>query len=1052
MEEQEARLGPWHWRKRYVVGGIGLLLVLVATILWIQRETIATSYIEEELERLGIEGSYEISDFGLIRQRLINVTVGDPANPDLTIDEAEIYPRFVLGVPEVGRIVARGVRLNGRLVDGVLDLGQLSQLLPEPTGEPFRLPQIELALSDARLRLETPFGRIGIAAVGNGSLQDGFAGQVALYSAALELDDCATAEARFNLAVRIADRRPHLRGPAAASRIQCVAGGLDIASPELAIDAIFSESFDRWGGDVEIVAAAISRDDGSSGPLRMAVGFDGSGGSQTAGAIRGDIGDVRLAGFSSGQMNVDGYYRIRDSGGSLGFDGDLQVRNAQAEPTRIASMRMAMKGAEGTPLEPIGADLMRALEAAAAGFDGEFAMTAAVSGETGLVRLADFRARSASGARLALARGDGLRFGWPANSLWVDGVMELAGGGLPAMRIALSQDGPGAPLEGTAEIAPMMTADARLDLGTVHFAANGNGQTRITTQLHLSGPLVDGRIEGLRIPVHGLLGRGGRLSLGQGCVPVRWSRLQLATLAIGPTELPFCPITGGSVLRYAPATGLTGGGRIAQPRLRARLGSFPLLVSAADFRLPLRRPSFAANNVSVRLGPDGQQSELDIARLSADFVSGGVDGEYIGATGEIAGVPIRLSEAAGDWRFLGGILDVEAAAAVRYSDEDPAFEPLLARNLALHMENNLISMVGTLREPKHHVVVADVDLTHDLNTGVGEAVLETEVLEFNDRLQPSDLTLLVLGIIADVEGLVSGTGTIRWDPVEVTSDGIYHMVDVDLAAPFGPVDGLNGEIRFTDLLGLNTEADQTATVRSINPGVLAEDGVITYQLLSSNRVQVDEARWPFAGGELVLESTILDFRVDQERRLTFRVIGVDAFQFLEARNFENIIATGLFDGKLPMVFDINGGRIEGGRLVSRAGGGTFSYTGEISDVDVGLFGSLAFNALELIRYSELAIEFNGAIDGEMVTGVSFTGVSPNLARERQGFMVDAFASELAEVPIRFNITMSAPFNQMLYSFRLLDDPGFLVNQAIRARLTRIQAERDVQATESDTLP
>jgi hypothetical protein len=360
-------------------------------------------------------------------------------------------------------------------------------------------------------------------------------------------------------------------------------------------------------------------------------------------------------------------------------------------------------------------------------------------------------------------------------------------------------------------------------------------------------------------------------------------------------------------------------------------------------------------------------------------------------------------------------------------------------------------MTGALHEPETGAEIAAVDLHHDLGTGRGEAVLETELVRFDHNLQPSDLTHLVLGIVADVNGLASGTGTIRWGPEGVTSDGVYQMTDIDLAAPFGPVTGLNGEVRFTDLLGMNTAPGQVATIRSINPGVIAEDGVVRYQLLSANRVAVEGARWPFAGGELILEPTTLDFAVDQERRLSFRVVGVDAFQFLEARDFENIIATGIFDGTLPMVFDNDGGRIENGQLVSR-GTGTFSYTGEISDVNLGVFGSLAFNALELIRYTRLEINFDGAIDGEMVTNVEFTGVSPNLAREGQGFIVGGLTRELAETPIRFNITMHAPFNQMLYSFRLLDDPGFLVNRAIQGRINRMRAERDVQAGESDDLP
>ena len=712
----------------------------------------------------------------------------------------------------------------------------------------------------------------------------------------------------------------------------------------------------------------------------------------------------------------------------------------------------ALRGAEGTPLGPVGMTLAQAVQAAGRNFDAQFAVTAAYGQSGGAVRFAEMRGTSQSGAQLMLERGEGLRYAWPDRGMRFDGAMRLAGGGFPQSYVALDQEEAGAPLVGYAEIAPMRTGNAELRLAPVRFTAVANGNTRIVTQIEMTGPLADGRVERLRMPAAGTLGQGGRLAFGEGCVPVRWDRLSVAGMVVGPTQLPFCPIDGATLIRYTPGVGMSGGGRLVRPRLRGTLGGTPLSITAQDFRLPLGRPAFAANAVSVRLGPEGAQSELDIARLAATFVSGGVDGEFSGAEGELANVPVRLVDSAGDWRFISGILDLAGSAGVINTDPDVLFEPLVMRDMALRLENSLVTMSGDLRAPVHDVQVASIALNHDLTDGSGAAVLETRDLAFNDRFQPTDLTNLLLGIVAEVEGLVSGTGTIRWDAAGVTSDGVYQLTDIDLAAPFGPVRGLNTEVRFTDLLGMNTEPGQVATVRDINPGVIVEDGVIHFELLSANRVRVEGARWPFAGGELILDPTILDFRVDQARELVFRVEGVDGFRFLEERDFENIIATGLFDGELPMVFDINGGRIEGGYLVSRPGGGTFSYTGEISDVNLGVFGSLAFNALELIRYSELRIEFDGAIDGEMVTNINFTGVSPNLAREDQGFIVGGLMREFAEIPIRFDITMNAPFNQMLYSFRLLDDPGFLVNQAIRARINRIQAERGVQAPESDDLP
>ncbi|QLC21127.1 hypothetical protein HFP51_02355 [Parasphingopyxis sp. CP4] len=1051
MEETVPDQKPRWQRRRYWLGGIMVFIVIGLALLWVQRENIAIGYIDTYLADAETEGSYEITQFGPGRQRVENLVIGDPENPDLTVERADIFLRYGFGYPQVRRIDAQGVRLYGRLVDGTVDLGQLGRLLPEPSEEPFVLPELQLDISDAVMQLRTPYGPVAMAVAGSGALDDGFRGHFASTSPGLAWEDCQADAMQASFAIRVTDRRPIINGPLRAAQINC-ADGLDIDAPELAISAILSESLDRWGGDATLDAASASHWSGAGDAVSLAVSFDGTAGGQTTGTVRAQAADAQTANVRAQSAAVIGHYRIRDGGRSIAFDGDVDLGDAQAGDGLISDLSGQLRMAEGTPLGPVGAIIAQAVQAAGRDFDARFALTAAYREGSAAVRFAEISGTSASGAQLTLERGNGVQFGWPGGRARFDGAMRLAGGGFPQSYLTIEQERAGAPLEGYAEIEPVRTGNAILAVAPVRFTAAPNGVTQLVTQVEMTGPLADGRVERLRIPIGGTIGQGGRLAIGEGCVPVRWDRLTVAGMRVGPTTLPFCPIEGGALVRYSPGTGLSGGGQLIRPRLNGRLGETPLTISARSFRMPLRRPSFAISDLAVRLGPDGSQSVLDIAAMSADFVTGGVDGVYSGATGAIVDVPIRLTDSGGDWRFTGGILQVDGVGGLINDAEDQLFEPLQVRELALRMEDNLIRMTGRLREPESKVFIADVDLFHDLQLGRGEAVLDTYRLAFDEHIQPTDLTDLVLGIVAEVEGLVSGTGTIRWDAEGVTSDGVYQLTDVDLAAPFGPVQGISTELRFTDLLGMNTEPGQTATVREINPGVIATDGVVTYQFLDSNRVQVEGARWPFAGGHLILEPTILDFRVDRARRLVFRVEDVDAFQFLEARNFENIVATGQFDGKLPMVFDRDGGRIVDGRLVSQGDGGTFSYIGEISDVNVGVFGSLAFNALELIRYSELAIEFNGAIDGEMVTNVSFTGVSPNLAREDQSFLVAGFTNELAELPLRFNITMNAPFNQMLYSFRLLDDPGFLVQQAIRARINRTRAERGVQPPESDIMP
>ena len=63
-------------------------------------------------------------------------------------------------------------------------------------------------------------------------------------------------------------------------------------------------------------------------------------------------------------------------------------------------------------------------------------------------------------------------------------------------------------------------------------------------------------------------------------------------------------------------------------------------------------------------------------------------------------------------------------------------------------------------------------------------------LTFGPNLQPDELTRLTEGVIALVNGTISGQGRIDWTgDGKVTSTGDFSTASLDLAAPFGPVDG-----------------------------------------------------------------------------------------------------------------------------------------------------------------------------------------------------------------------------------------------------------------------
>src|SRR5688572_25152257 len=104
-----------------MIAGIGLLILLLVALagLWIARRPIATEFLENEFESRGVDASYQLDRVGLRTQQVSNLVIGDPRRPDLTARFAQIQTRIQWnGSVEVYRVVARGVRLRGRLVGG----------------------------------------------------------------------------------------------------------------------------------------------------------------------------------------------------------------------------------------------------------------------------------------------------------------------------------------------------------------------------------------------------------------------------------------------------------------------------------------------------------------------------------------------------------------------------------------------------------------------------------------------------------------------------------------------------------------------------------------------------------------------------------------------------------------------------------------------------------------------------------------------------------------------------------------------------------------------
>ncbi|WBO20917.1 YdbH domain-containing protein [Sphingomonas abietis] len=1003
-----------------LAGGVAAIGLLAG---WIERKPIVAHFVDRRLAEAHVPASYTLTAIGPFVQRLDNVRIGDPGAPDLVAKSVILELGYGLGGPYLHAVTADGVRLKARVVDGKVSLGAIDRLLPKTSGSaPLALPDMAVALTDAQVALDTPAGAVGAVIAGSGNLQDGFHGRMTARAPLLAAGHCAIRGLAADVAVHIRDKRPTLGGPIDLAALACPDAALRLGAGRAVIDARLATSLDRGEGGVSLAGFG-----GTIGPAR----FDAISGLITASGDRtrwDGATVVSLAGLAvpaghAAKTALDGRFRFLPGAAGLVFSGTASLTDAAIAAARRKIMHDSLGAMDGSPLEPLarkfGAAADRLLADANAA--GHVALT--VGGPEGTaisVRTLALGGRGGSFVRMA----DGDGFGWQARDrAWrVDGHVTTGGGGLPALDIRLDQAVAGAPVSGVARLEPYAAGSARLALTPVRFAVSGKG-TRFDTVLTFDGPLPSGQVSGLVLPVSGTIDPRGGVVIGAGCVPVAFRAARAGGMSLDPARARLCGIDGAPLVSKPSGGPLRYGAIGAGLHLTGHSGAAPL--SVASDRAEISAAGLSVRKLAVRLGEGEGLTRLDLDTLDGRYKGGVLSGPFEGASAQIGHVPLLLDKMAGDWEFAAGALVLSGGITISDAVPAPRFVPLIAHDATLRFGEGHIDATAELREPKSSAVIAHVDVHHDLADGSGHATLDVPGITFiPKKLQPEALTPLTLGVIASVNGTVAGLGRIDWTAKGVTSTGDFHTDGTDLAAAFGPVSKIAGTIHFSDLLGMATPPRQTVTIAEVNPGVAVSNGVVHYQLLPQQRVRVEDAHWPFAGGTLDLEPTLLSFEQAAQRHLTFRVKSLDAAAFVQQLAFPNISATGTFDGVLPMIFDQNGGRIAGGVLQARRGGGQLAYVGELSSAQIGTMGKLAFDALKKIRYQSLAITLDGRLDGEIVSGVTFDGV-----RQATGETSIA-ARMIANLPFRFNIRIRAPFRGLMGSARAFVDPSVLLQNGV----------------------
>lgn len=803
----------------------------------------------------------------------------------------------------------------------------------------------------------------------------------------------------------------------------------------------------------------------------------------SAGAL--DLASLRMIGpTGAGDFTFDGR---PGEGATVAGTGTVTLPDASLD---AAGRRVALRGVPtlaGSPLRPLVASGRNALDRALTQFST--AATLQLDWRAGAGRLSfpgPVTVQTASGGVLTATPAES---GRPVAMLLVpSGAIEggarlsMQGGGLPPATLALTRftrSGATFNAEGAVRIADWRAAGGRMDLANTRFTlkgADGKGLFSMDGAISMDGATDAISVHGLRTPLRldASWGGGYRIVLRDGCTPIDAVSIGLPGHVLDGRRISLCPGADGVLMGQDAAGRMFGGFSIDGAAFTGHMDD-----------ASRRSVSFAARRIEGRFAGQKSQAHLEITvaapAYGVDFAPdrhihfagnlltarteshGRIGGAFTGGVFEDPAVPSNVTEIAARWssgpengrnivRLSGGVAIITdkrpAAATTAEGIAPPQWTPrynmlrlvdfdasLVGADIDAAGEIDLIDRSEPAARRKGPRRLAAVHAHHDLKTGEGVANVVNPALVFDKKLDLFEISELARGVVDSVRGPVGVNLHAEWDNAGFRTGGHIAPANIDLnAAALGPVTGLSGDIAFDDLALLTTPPGQAVTIRRLNPGVIVENGAITFQMLAADRVKMESAAWPFAGGVLSVDPQVVQIGKD-EFRMTLSLNDVDVARLLKQLDLKDLTATGTVEGSFPLVFNSDGGAIDGvGVLRAAPGGGTISYTGSAGG---GLVGApqIAFEALRSFAYDDLVLEISGQLDGELVSAIRFTGTNREPVGISTGPVVAPIPGfgrvEATGLPFRFTVSVRAPFRRLMQTSDGIQDARPLVDQAIR---------------------
>jgi hypothetical protein len=957
--------------------GLALVVILVviavaAAALYLNRRAAARQALVGWLDQRGVQADVEVERIEL-NGFVGRVRIGDPADPDVTVERVEVdyavglpWSRTGLGVtPSRIRLVRPVLRASWR--DGRLSLGSLDPLIEEFTGRPPR-PDSRAPLvivEGGRARVDTEYGQVlarGDARLDNGKLMrlTGGVSAPTLKSGDIEARDLG---ARLDLTTTGDRVALSLSATAAAFDTPALAG--QAARLTLTGALPYPDLKARRGDGLALIDARLTAERLGQPALQardadVALRFDG----RTSGWIEA----FRIEGAQTLSLTaaaIEGADLKAADVAARSEDGRLVLtRGEDFRWSAQAPLTLTAASLRAGAVETRGATI-RTADLALGGRDGAFEATGQAEAAFERLGFADLVLKQAQGrASLDLVH-DG------ATRIDLAGALRSADGAWPLFGPVAGDD-----LPDVAEMKRALGAFA-FEAPAFRFSTGTAGTSVVLARPATLRPRNGGVLtvtqagEGVYQAEPGRLG-GGALTLtasrGRGL-----PELDVAVPEWRLTETGFeARLDGRARLDFDLARGVdaTTAGLLALAD--GRLTYAPQdCVDLTVERLELDEND--VHQVAGRLCP--QDGPLFASRDGAWRVIGGFD--EVQAQAPFLGM--RFADASGRVTVDGGQAGVSLIAGVTDARVIDATNPRRFHPLAATGQARLAGerWTGAFDLTGAGAALGRLMLNHDGRTGAGGLTIKTPQIVFAEPgLQPSDLTPLLDDFVqSPVTGSAGFEGRVDWTKdAEPTSSGRLTIPGLDFTSPAGPVEGLKGDIVLTSLTPLVTAPDQRLTIDRLDTATDATGLDLTFAL-DATALNVAGARVAAAGGFVSIEPFAIPLDPTQPFSGVVVLDRVQLGQVVSDSGFgDKVQLDALVSGRLPFTSDPRTGfKVTGGSLVAVEPGRLSIKREVLAEVDAGGGGDvppsmvedLAYQAMENLAFDVLTAEVNSRDDDRM---------------------------------------------------------------------------------------